>query len=95
MRLHGMDPTLFKLAVSEPELGKQIGNAMSLCVLERVFNELLPAAGFTNPVKPDRWLSGEAVKALEESRDKSFKLPDGGVDTSVKETSNAFGKIHF
>ena len=91
MRLQGMDPTLFTLAVSEPELGKQIGNAMSLCVLERILNELLPAAGFTNPIKPDRWLSGEAVRALEESRDRTFKLPEGIVDMNAKETPDPMG----
>ena len=38
-------------------------------VLERIFQKLLPAAGFLQALKPDRWLNGDAVRELEESRD--------------------------
>eukprot|EP00413_Alexandrium_margalefii_P009372 CAMPEP_0204539654 /NCGR_PEP_ID=MMETSP0661-20131031/16899_1 /ASSEMBLY_ACC=CAM_ASM_000606 /TAXON_ID=109239 /ORGANISM="Alexandrium margalefi, Strain AMGDE01CS-322" /LENGTH=303 /DNA_ID=CAMNT_0051546273 /DNA_START=6 /DNA_END=913 /DNA_ORIENTATION=+ len=41
MRLQGMDPKDFQVAVSEAQLGKQIGNAMSVNVLERLFVRLL------------------------------------------------------
>ena len=77
MRLNGMGPRMFTVDVSDAELGKQIGNAMSQCVLERLLNKLIPAAGFANKVKADRWESGEAVKALEPSRDQTFMLPGG------------------
>jgi len=46
----------FKVAVSEPQLGKQIGNAMSVNVLERLFVRLLPAAGLVPQGRlHDRW----------------------------------------
>merc|ERR1711957_857686 len=45
MRLMGMDPTKVKVAVTEGALGKQLGNTMSVNVVERIFVRLLPAAG--------------------------------------------------
>merc|ERR1712129_690817 len=47
LRLQGMiTPSEgFKVVVSEAQLGRQIGNAMSCNVLERLFVRLLPAAG--------------------------------------------------
>merc|ERR550532_1316704 len=45
MRLQGMCPETFKTVVSSAQLGKQIGNAMSANVLERLFARALPAAG--------------------------------------------------
>lgn len=44
MRLQGMRPDNFVQAVSPYQLGCQIGNAMSVNVLERLFVRLLPAA---------------------------------------------------
>jgi site-specific DNA-cytosine methylase len=44
MRLQGMNPISFNLVVSLSQLGQQIGNSMSLNVLERLFVRLLPAA---------------------------------------------------
>lgn len=59
MRLQGMDPETFKVAVSETQLGKQIGNAMSVNVLERLFARLLPAAGLVpHGSLSDRWQCG-------------------------------------
>jgi len=74
MRLQGMDPTTFKLAVSETQLGKQLGNTMSVNVLERLFARLLPAARLVRhgDVK-DRWASGLAVRMLARTRGKTFK----------------------
>jgi len=62
MRLQGMITTEegFKVAVSECQLGKQIGNAMSVNVLERLFARLLPAAGLAAAGSlVDRWADGE------------------------------------
>jgi len=58
LRLQGMrtPDEGFKVAVSDPQLGKQIGNAMSCNVLERLFVRLLPAAGLADAKKlQDRW----------------------------------------
>ena len=56
MRLQGMTPEAFKVAVSQAQLGKQIGNAMSCNVLERLFVRLLPAAGLAPAGSlVDRW----------------------------------------
>merc|ERR1740121_2080166 len=58
MRLQGIATPAegFVQRVSDPQLGKQIGNAMSVNVLERIFVRLLPAAGLW-PARQlqDRW----------------------------------------
>jgi len=60
MRLQGMCPETFKVAVSSAQLGKQIGNAMSANVLERLFARVLPAAGLARHGSlVDRWESGK------------------------------------
>jgi len=65
LRMQGMKPSEFKCVVSLNQLGRQLGNAMSVNVLERIFCNLLPAAGLTKASKlEDRWASGAAVKAL-------------------------------
>ena len=80
MRFQGINPTKFTIAVSEPELGKQIGNAMSQNVLERFFTQLLPAAGLVTKIKQDGWRKGkDAIEELENSRNKSFRLPIGTI----------------
>merc|ERR1712046_429763 len=73
MRLQGMDPTKFKVAVTESQLGKQLGNTMSVNVLERLFVRLLPAAKLVkkNEVK-DRWENGSALKDLIKTVGKGF-----------------------
>ena len=68
----GMNPTLFNLDVTLPEIGKQIGNAMSLNVIERVLRRLLVSAGLAPNIGEDRWENGQAVKELEKSRDQDF-----------------------
>lgn len=74
MRLQGMDPTQFTVAVSENQLGRQLGNTMSVNVLERLFAKLLPAARLAkrSEVK-DRWASGQALKKLANTRGRGFK----------------------
>jgi len=65
MRLQGMDPQTFKVAVSNTQLGKQIGNAMSVNVLERLFVRALPAAGLMpHGSLVDRWESGKPPAAV-------------------------------
>merc|ERR1712087_46172 len=56
MRLQGMAPEDFKVVVSQTQWGKQIGNAMSRNILERIFVRLLPAAGLYPAARlHDRW----------------------------------------
>uniref|UniRef100_A0A7S1MC65 DNA (cytosine-5-)-methyltransferase n=1 Tax=Alexandrium catenella TaxID=2925 RepID=A0A7S1MC65_ALECA len=65
LRLQGMDPASFKVAVSEAQLGKQIGNAMSVNVLERLFVRVLPAAGLVrHGALRDRWEAGKTPREL-------------------------------
>mmetsp|Transcript_24984 Transcript_24984/g.65047 ORF Transcript_24984/g.65047 Transcript_24984/m.65047 type:complete len:399 (-) Transcript_24984:152-1348(-) len=71
MRLQGMNPTKFKLAISLNQVGHQLGNSMSVNVFERVLARLLPAAGMTGRLM-DRWASGAALKELMASRDLDF-----------------------
>merc|ERR1712086_520091 len=75
MRLQGMDPTMFTVAVSNAQLGKQLGNTMSVCVLERLFTRLLPAAKLVRGgIVKDRWENGQAVKKLAATRGQGFKV---------------------
>merc|ERR1711935_218805 len=85
MRLQGMDPTKFTVAVSENRLGHQLGNTMSVCVLERLFTQLLPAAKLVRRTIKDRWASGHGLKQLMGTRGKGFK----GMRSKAK---NTFGK---
>lgn len=73
MRLQGMDPTTFKVAVSETQLGKQLGNTMSVNVFERLLVRVLPAAKLAPRSElTDRWEKGQAVKELSRTRGKGF-----------------------
>merc|ERR1719336_3661680 len=66
MRLQGMPTPAegFVVNVSEAQLGKQIGNAMSVNVLERIFCRLLPAAGLVPASRlHDRWEGAVAAPA--------------------------------
>ena len=63
-----MDPRRLKVVVSETEFVKQLGNSMSVNVLERILAAALPAASLTAPLR-DRWASEDAVATLEASRD--------------------------
>ena len=55
-RLQGINPDDFKQVVSDAQWRKQLGNAMSVNVVERLLARLLPAVGLTGPL-PDRWAS--------------------------------------
>merc|ERR1712129_455001 len=65
MRLQGMRPQTFKKAVSETQLGIQIGNAMSVNVLERLFVRALPAVGLVaHNTLLDQWAHGKPPATL-------------------------------
>merc|ERR1740123_3037219 len=65
MRLQGMRPHKFKKVVSESQLGIQIGNAMSVNVLERLFVRALPVAGLVaHSTLRDNWARGKPPAAL-------------------------------
>ena len=60
MRLQGMDPSEFTVAVTNAKLGAQLGNAMSVNVVERILVRALPAAGLvTHGLLVDRWETGK------------------------------------
>ena len=55
--------------MSDTALGKQLGNAMSVNVLERLLVSALPAARLIpRGALEDRWASGSAAKALAATR---------------------------
>ena len=58
---------MFKQPVSDAAFGKQIGNAMSVNVVERLFQSLLLAAGF---------VKGKLTDRLEKQRNEAFPLSD-------------------
>lgn len=73
MRLQGMNPTTFKVAVSAGQLGRQLGNTMSVNVLERLLFKVLPAAKLVRKSEvEDRWANGKALKALAATRGRGF-----------------------
>ena len=77
MRRQGMLPSEFNMVTSEAAIGKQLGNTMSVNVIERVLVSLLPAAGFTNQGKIiDRCLDGSAIRGIKLTKDGSFKNHD-------------------
>merc|ERR1712079_149102 len=65
MRLQGIEPENFKVVVSDTQLGKQIGNSMSVNVLERVLLRALPAGGLVgHGAMLDRWQRGTPPTSL-------------------------------
>ncbi|MDE0821157.1 MAG: DNA (cytosine-5-)-methyltransferase [Opitutales bacterium] len=70
-RLQGMNPTTFKVAVSPRELGQQIGNSMSINVIERIILKALKHADLIPQDVPDEWESGIRVKELLHTKTKS------------------------
>ena len=53
--------------VSDRQWHMQLGNAMSVNVVERLLARLLLTAGLTGEL-PDRWASGEALAELKATR---------------------------
>jgi len=78
-RLQGMDHTQFIVApgVTIKDLGQQLGNAMSVNVIERVILQALNAANLEfclgRPNAKDRWANGEALQQLQQGIGKPFK----------------------
>ena len=66
-RLQGINPDDFKQVVPDAQWRKQLGNAMSVNVVERLLARLLPAVGLTGAL-PDRWASGTALAELETTK---------------------------
>ena len=74
MRLQGMNPTTFKVVVSSAQLGRQLGNTMSVNVVERVLCNVLPAAKLIRKDEvEDRWANGNALRELAATRGRSFQ----------------------
>ena len=65
-RLQGMNPDKLKQVVSDAQWQMQLGNSMSVNVVERLLSR--PAVGLTGAL-PDRWASGAALRELEATRD--------------------------
>ncbi len=73
-RLQGMDPTKFVVEVTPTQLGQQLGNAMSVNVVERVLYQVILATALVDSSSiADRWQNGSALKQLKETRGKTFK----------------------
>ena len=71
MRLQGIDPDKFKQVVSDSVMGQQLGNAMSVNVIERILARALRAAGLVHlpclkdgRTKLDRWETGVGFDAI-------------------------------
>merc|ERR1719330_470785 len=93
MRLQGMNPEGFVQKVSDAQLGKQIGNAMSVNVLERIFVRLLPAAGLY-PARSlrDRWakvieLDAPAPVEVEDEDQELVLVDDSDSETDLEVVS--------
>jgi len=69
MRLQGMKPSDLQVNVGKTSFGKQLGNAMSLNVLQRLLCSILPAAGLVpHGMLVDPWESGVAQQEIAETR---------------------------
>ena len=82
MRLQGIDPDKFKQVVPDNVMGQQLGNAMSVNVVERILANALKAAGLTHKscLKSSeqqfpRWESGEGFNSIRPKASKSIFIP--------------------
>lgn len=83
LRLQGMDPTKIKVAVPENELGQQIGNAMSINVIERILVQVLKATNLANTEITDRLENGEAQKEISATKGKVLKAGETSCNQRV------------
>ena len=67
MRLQGFSPARFKVNIPLSKLRRLLGNAMSVCVIERLLLEVLRAIGFAHDLE-DRWATGAAQNDLSSTR---------------------------
>ena len=73
-RLQGIRPSTFYKVVNDYELGQQIGNAMSVNVVERILYQVFQATPMVKKLNlRDRWVTGEGQRALIESRNATFR----------------------
>ena len=72
LRLQGVDPTTFRQTVSDRALGQQVGNAMSVNVVERLLYEVFRQTNLVPMKQEDRWVSGAAQAALRDTIGKSI-----------------------
>ena len=73
-RLQGIRPDQFYKVVDDYQLGQQIGNAMSVNVIERILFQIFKATPLTKKTNlVDRWTSGEAQTSIIESRGIKFQ----------------------
>ena len=63
-RLQGMDPTIFNAVIPDTHLGQQLGNAMSVNVIERILQRSLAAANIYK-MGTDRWETGKGLERLQ------------------------------
>jgi len=84
----------FKVAVSLPQLGKQVGNAMSVNVLERIFVRVLPAAGLV-PAKKlhDRWEAAAVKGAAPSTPSRALKRLRSGSPEKQERTLKRLRRI--
>jgi len=68
-RLQGMDPRRFKQIHEDAEIGKQLGNAMSVNVIERIILQILKIIPLHHTMTKftDKWQTGEAIDKLKET----------------------------
>ncbi|MDP7647377.1 MAG: DNA (cytosine-5-)-methyltransferase, partial [Candidatus Woesearchaeota archaeon] len=73
LRLQGMNPGKFVSVVSDQVLGQQIGNAMSVNVIERILKRALEAANLVDPGSlEDHWANGDIHSALKLCKEATF-----------------------
>ena len=89
-RLQGKDPREFNLKIDETSLGQQIGNAMSVNVIERILIRAFDVAGLVSPRSlGDRWTNGEAMKPLRNLESFNFiGSPQKGSKISIESSSD-------
>ena len=100
LRLQGIDPTQFVAAVPECTLGQQIGNAMSVNVIERILVQVLQVAGFTRPSSlehscstHDRWENGKGFESIRAPQRKVPNPNHGVVEVKQVGKHRVTGKI--
>lgn len=93
MRLQGMEPAKFQQAVTDSQLGAQIGNAMSCNVLERLFVRLLPACRLRAASSlTDRWEKAFGKETTQAQAAKLFPLVTPGSAVLRKRSAAAPAK---
>ena len=67
LRRQGMDPEKLNITVPTTEIGKLIGNSMSVNVVQRLLHKLCMVLGFLPEDAIDTWHSGEMKSILTQS----------------------------